>query len=65
MITKEYICSLQDHSLLGHCCPDYMVRQYAQEVLDYGFRSLVAVSYTHLDVYKRQHSYSSLPQVAV
>ena len=37
----QKVCSLQDHSLLGHCCPKEMLKQFAQEVIDYGFRSLV------------------------
>ncbi len=41
MFTLKQICAMQDHSLLGHCCPREDVQRFADEVLEYGFRSLV------------------------
>lgn len=32
---------MQDHSLLGHCCPREMVDRWIDEVLEFGFRSVV------------------------
>ena len=40
MVTRKEACAMQDHSLLGHCCPQEMIDKFAQEVLRYGFKSL-------------------------
>ena len=41
MVSKELFCSMQDHSLLGHCCTEDMVKKFADEVIKYNLKSLV------------------------
>ena len=40
MVTRKQLCSMQDHSLLGHVCDKNAVKKFADEVLKYGFRAL-------------------------
>ena len=39
MTLQEY-CAMQDHSPLGHILPNEEIKKWADEVLEYGFRSL-------------------------
>lgn len=40
MLTLKELCAMQDHSPLGHIFPNEEIKKWADEVLDYGFRSL-------------------------
>ena len=40
MISKKEFCSKLDHSILGWTCTEAQVRQYCDEVLEFGFRSV-------------------------
>jgi deoxyribose-phosphate aldolase len=41
MVTREQLCAAQDHSLLGHVCPKEKVKKWCDEVIEYGFASVV------------------------
>lgn len=41
MVTREEFFKMQDHSILGHVCTKEEVKQYCNDVLKYGFASVV------------------------
>lgn len=36
-ITRKAICAMQDHSLLGHYCPQELIDRFAEEAIRYSF----------------------------
>lgn len=40
MISKKEFCSRLDHSILGWTCTEAQVKQFCEEVLEYGFKSI-------------------------
>ena len=40
-MTKQEFCAAQDHSCLGWACPRPLVDRYIEEVLEYGFASIM------------------------